>query len=202
MNLLYVLVIPGLALIAFGIVAVFRVAQAPETEVSLLGLKMKTAAPGLVMIGIGAAILYPPVDRALKQVPTITDVRLETDVGQESVEYGATLCPVDVPLQGTISVGGTGGVISYRFVRTTGGPGARQEQGAVRQLSFSEPGTASVQDVVRVNIPEGVVDIVEFIEIVEPDTRRSNDVRITVTCDPNASPRPDTNPPDVEPPAP
>lgn len=207
MDPLYLVAVPGIVLILAGSYAVFKVAQAPGTEIELFGLKMKTPVPGLVMIGIGAVILYPAVIKYIEQdiaernlPPSITEVTLRTEDGFDSVEYGATPCPIDIPLTGRIAIGRNGGIISYRFVRTTGGVGAPAEAGPVRQLSFDSPGSAVVADTVRVTIPQGVVQIQEYLEIVEPDSRKSESVRITVTCDPDAPGRPPIDPPNVEPP--
>src|SRR2546422_2929609 len=98
MNPLYLLAIPAIALIGFGILAVFKVAQAPGTVVKLpFGIEVSSGVPGLVMIAIGAGMLYPPVITVINAKPTITDVRLTTDTGQDSGEWNVR-CPIAIRL--------------------------------------------------------------------------------------------------------
>lgn len=195
---IYFILIPGLALIASGIVAVFKIATSSDSTFKFLGFEMTTPVPGLIMLGIGAAMIYPPVTELLARKPTITEVVLHTDTGGTEASYGVR-CPITIPLEGRISVGGTGGVVSYRFVRTQGlnQPAQASE---VRQLNFDAPGTARVSDQITVSIPIGEVYITDTLEIVEPDSRQSVPVAISVLCDPTLPGGPPGPPPDVEPP--
>lgn len=179
---IYVLLVLGTLLIVFGILAVFKIAPVANSIFKWLGLELTTPVPGLVMIVIGAVMVFQPVTQLMSQKPTITDVALLTDTGGTSAQYGVR-CPISIPLQGRISIGQTGGTVSYRFMRTHGLNQAPQPT-EVRQLNFDGPGTATVTDTITVSIPEGDVFVSDYLEIVEPDSRRSEAVEIWVHCDP------------------
>lgn len=195
----YLLIAPGLVLIAAGIYAVFKVANIDEgTTLKMAGIEVTSKAPGVIMIVMGLAVLVPAVNRMLNPVADVTAVELLTDTGGTEAHYGNIRCPIYVPLQGHISVGSPGSV-TYRFLRQDGWQGP-VTAGEGQVMIFDRPGTQPLQLDVPVTTPEGEVHFTQQVEVLEPENVRSEVVRVSVLCDPSAPQGPPVPPPDVEPP--
>jgi heme/copper-type cytochrome/quinol oxidase subunit 2 len=204
----WLLIILGAALIILGAYAVFKIRaaegseakksqEAESTEVSIVGITVKTQAPGIAMIvlGIGSIVLGTQV-LPVSTLSVVSTSLATYDGNMPSVDYGDVLCPMSVELVGHISTSGGSGTVAYRFDKVEGVDG-QTDQGAVQMVSFSSPGTVTVRDTTDVDIPEGTVYFREFLTIVSPGDAQSSPVSVTVTCDPTAPPPPPIPPPTI-----
>ena len=188
-----VLAIIGIVLVVTGAFATLKLKTEGVTELSFLGLKIKTPASGLVMIALGIVAIVPTA-RDLAAVPQLIVRDL---VLQPGGTYNVR-CPVTVEVPGRIDATGTG-TLSYRFLRRTS-PGGAVERTNIRNLNFRDAETAHVEDEFVVSIPEGTVTYEIRLEVLAPDDQVSAPVRYDITCNPRLPPGPGTLPPDVTPP--
>lgn len=125
----------------------------------------------------------------------VTDASLAiADTGLYQSYYNVR-CPITVRLEGNIAVTAPG-TVSYRFVRILG-LNEPERADPVKTVTFDSPGTTQVIDQVTINIPEGEAYTGVILEIIHPVNRRSNQVDITVRCDPTLPEGPPGPPPDV-----
>lgn len=183
----------GIILVLTGTFATLKLKTEGVTELSFLGLKIKTPASGLVMIALGIVAIVPTA-RDIAAVPqlTVRDLVLEPG-GTYNVR-----CPVTVPVAGRIDATGTG-MLSYRFLSRTS-PEGPIEKTNIRNLNFKDAETAHVEYEFVVPFPEGTTTYEITLEVVAPDDQVSAPVRYDITCNPRLPPGPDTLPPDVAPP--
>lgn len=201
MNPWLLLAALGGVLVLTGIVAVFKVKTSGDHEIEFAGVKIKSSAPGVFIVALGAVLAFLGVQHGtMKAGSHVTAVVLQTDAGQGSATYNVR-CPMSVGLVGQISLSGDPGDVSYRLDRQDGldGPIAK---GTVQTIAFRSAGTERVRLTVPVTIPEGTVTFLGRLVTIDPTTAASDQVAISVTCNPNFPQGPPGPPPSIGAPPP
>ncbi|OFE17156.1 hypothetical protein BA895_16945 [Humibacillus sp. DSM 29435] len=195
----FAVLVIGLVFAVVGAVALFKLREPGEHSLHIGDtLTLKSSSAGWSLTIVGLLMVVGSAYQVSRTIVTVTDVALTTG-GRSGSEFQVR-CPIAMPLEGSISVDGDGGVVQYRL-NSQDGLDLPVTEGKVRSLTFKGSGTKTIRDQVEFSIPEGEVYRKVWLQVVSPDTTTSDPVEFRGVCDPTLPPGPTLPPPNVGPPS-